>query len=408
MKPEASCFTGLLLVITFTLSAQQTAPPKTISGQRADSSAVSPEDTAQYITISQGPAPVLKSLAPNSPILGMAQQGKIFRLINRGKSWHRIAFKDTIGWIEKRYTKSVVNNRFSSLTRNLPAYGIGALFGGGLIFLLVLAAIFLGGRILIAGLKKRSSVNVPAGKGCLIIARETKKIEYSLSSRVAALETCFTEIGFEVTNAHELNVARNILWHYNPDVICVDWQLEDNIHKKVGNLLLGKASTANIFVIFYNVPDPASVQQNSGIPNVSYLGISFTDRDIFKFVTPLIMTDRKSKEVRRSVESHALEGDISNGSLSEVFQFLEIGKKSGCMLIDKNGPYGMIYFEQGQITSASTPSQKGNDAVYSMLNIPEGTFRFLLGKSSQARNVTIGTLGLLMEWARLNDEASRH
>ncbi|MBD3322355.1 MAG: DUF4388 domain-containing protein, partial [Chitinivibrionales bacterium] len=303
--------------------------------------------------------------------------------------------------------RSVVNNRVTSITRNLPAYGIIALVAGGLLLIVVLVLIFLLGRIIVARLKKNSAVEVPAGKSCLIIARKPKKIEYSFSGKNASLESCFNEIGFEVTIAHELNVARNILWHYLPDVICVDWQLEPQIHNKVESLLSGKTSMANLFVIFYNVPDPATTQKSTAIPNASYLGISFKDRDIFKYVTPLILTGKKSKIVRKSVESHALEGEFSSGSLSEVFQFLEIGKKTGCMFIDKENPYGMIYFENGQIISASIPSGKGNDAVFDILSLVSGKFRFLLGKTAPEKNVTLGTLELLMEWARRNDEASR-
>lgn len=363
---------------------------------------------SHYVEVTRNLVPVYSHLAPDAPTLGIAQSGQRFVLKSEGTQWHLIQFADTTGWIERQYTKLISAEDTKSFFERIPFANLMVLLLLALLFL----AIFGGGIWAIVQLfrrgAKRATEEQQQGKSCLIVARVPKKVEYAFSEKSTSLEKCFSEIGFKVSRATDAAIARNILVHYLPDVMCVDWEFARNAQREIEQLLSDRTSTANIFVLFYNVPDPARFRATEAIPNACYLGLSFTDRDIFKFVTPIIMTGSQSKVVRKSVESHALEGDLTDGSLSEVMQFIEIGTKSGCLLVDTdNKPFGMIYFEEGQITYAAAPDATGTDAVFSILNLTQGRFRFISNRRPPSRNVNIGTLGVLMEWTRLKDESTR-
>jgi ActR/RegA family two-component response regulator len=244
-------------------------------------------------------------------------------------------------------------------------------------------------------------------KDLLIIAQSEKTVQLSLTDSTTSLAKCFSEIGFKVNYASDMDHAKNLLMHYLPDVIVVDWQLGNNVMQEMESVLSNRTSMTNILVVFYNVPDALSMPEGGIIPNVHYLSSSFSDRDVFKLVTPLIITQSETKSIRRSVESSALGGDIGHGSLIEVMQFIEIGRKTGCLYIVIEKPFGLIYFEQGRLTYAASQAKQGRDAVFEILGLTTGHFHFILDKVSQTKNVNLSTLEILMDWTKTVDEAHR-
>ncbi len=167
-----------------------------------------------------------------------------------------------------------------------------------------------------------------------------------------------------------------------------------------------KRAVQNIFVVFYNVPDTSKIERSQQIPNSQYLPLSFNDKDLFKVITPLIITGEKQHNIKKSIESAALQGSVDTGSLSEVLQFVDIGSKSGCLLIEEQKPTGIVYFKDGIINYAATRQNKGEKAVFEILNFTAGNFSFVLDKQPKSSNCSIPTIGILMQWAKENDEAS--
>jgi hypothetical protein len=357
------------------------------------------EELKEYFEILENSVKVLAFVNPESPILGMARKHDCYVLLFEGKSWCKIRFGNAEGWVERRMGRVVDS---PAMTKNIPQILLLAAGGSGVLIILVLVFVFR-----TVSLRTKATRKVALRKDLLIIAHSEKDVQLSLSDSSTSLSKCFSEIGFKVNYASDMDHARNLLMHYLPDVVVVDWQLDNNVKKAVESVLLNRTSTANILVIFYNVPDAASMPQSQVIPNAQYLGISFSDRDVFKLVTPLILTESETKSVRRSVESSALEGEIGQGSLIEVMQFIEIGRKTGCLYIIIEKPFGLLYFEQGRLTYAASQAKQGRDAVFEILGLTTGRFHFVLDKVSESKNVNLSTLEILMEWTKMVDEAHR-
>jgi len=388
-------------------------PPRFNSAAAAPQPFVQLADTTRimdhgFVVVTNGPARVLQFLAPESPILGLAPVGERLRVIAPRTSWLQVRYGDTVGWIERRNVKPWAESGVTRFMDRLPDLSLNLFAGAGAGLLALLIVIFFLVRLIARGIQHGQLSKLQEGKKCLIIARVPKRIEYSLADTHRSLEQCFREIGFDVTVARDMPAAHSIVSHNLPDVICVDWELSGAIDHVIEQLISDRTSLANALVIFYNVPDISSMSARPGIPNAHYIGISITDRDIFKIVTPLIITERETKTIRTSIESHALEGHISPGSLSEVVQFIEVGSKNGCLLIEQDGPYGMLYFDQARIVYAASKSRTGRDAAVELLSLQRGTFRFLLNATPASRNTDINALEILMEWARQKDEAARH
>jgi hypothetical protein len=373
-------------------------------GLAGDSSVVLQSDAPaqRYFEILVSPAKILRSVNPQSPILGFAYKNEIYPLVFAGTSWHKIAFKNDTGWIEASQGR-IVSSSAVSTTEKIPAIIIIVLFSLCGLIVVVLGIIFI-----ILSMKRQKFRRTSLQRNVLIISSVEKEIHYSLTEASTTLSKCFSEIGFKVSTARDLDHARILLVHFAPDVLVVDWQLERNIESTIQPLLSTKGSAESILVIFFNVPDSAEMYNKNIHPMMHFVGIVFSDRDIFKIVTPLIMEGKTSHTFKKSVQSSALEGEIGSGNLVEVMQFIEIGKKTGILYVSLRNPFGIISFEQGRITYAATRLAAGRAAVSDILNLKEGRFRFSIDKIYSKKNVNLSTLEVLMDWTKGKDEAHRH
>jgi uncharacterized protein YraI len=385
---------------TETPSAPQAKPrPQPAVPQKVPEVSAQPEPGKKYLEIIESSVKILSYVSPESPMIGMARKNECYPLLHEGESWCKIQFGKDTGWVERRMGKIVDS---PTTTAAIPRIVLVSSIGAGALLLIVIVVILV---VRSTRIKKERQVTVR--KDLLIIAGAEKEIQYSLSDSTIPLSKCFSEIGFHIDSASDLEQAKNLLAHYLPDVIVVDWQLDANIQQSMESVLSNRTSTSNILVIFYNVPSPSTSQQSLVIPNAHFLGFAFSDRDIFRLVTPLIITQSGTKTIRKSVESAALGGDISQGNLLEVFQFIEIGRKTGCLYIVLDKPFGLIYFSQGRLTYATSPTQQGKEAVFEILNCKTGRFHFVADKVSQTKNIDLSTLEILMEWTKNQDEAHR-
>ena len=368
----------------------------TFSPVKVPSSAPVPK----YFEVLESPTKILKDLSPQSPILAFAQKNEVYPLVYAGSSWCKIIVKNDTGWAES--SRGRVIDSPSVITAKIPAIVIISLLAAGLTLVLIFVIIFV-----VISMRRQKFKKSSLKRDVLIISHVEKEMQYSLTDSTTTLSKCFSEIGFKVSAANGVDHARTLLTHYAPDVIVIDWRLENNIQTTIRAVVSDKETTSSILVIFYNVPDPTEISKRNTAPNMFFLGLIFSDRDIFKIVTPLIMTEKYHHTVKKSVQTSALEGDIRLGNLLEVMQFIEIGKKTGCLYITMSSPFGLIYFEHGRVTYAASKTALGKDAIFEILNLKEGHFHLVLDKVSQTKNVNLSTLEVLMDWTKVKDEALR-
>lgn len=359
-------------------------------------------DDLKYILVVSGRPKIFEELNPQSPILGFAKKGSTYPLLKEGKSWCTISYKGRTGWIEKEYVTVVDQPSASPLIiKEVIMYGGSAL---GIVF--VISFVFM--------LVNRSnkvkdewfSAESRTRKLILVSGNKTTLVTKYLTNSVTTLENCFTEIGFKVIRANNGNTLLQQICHASPDAIAVNWQINPKIQEIIEQILITNSIATNVFVLFFNVSDPVNARRNSNIFNAAYLGISFNDRDLFKIITPLLTVQNRSQGVHKSIENSALQGHVSDHSLTEVLQFIEIGKKTGCLLIHEEKPIGIIYFMNGIIIYAASPSAIGKKAIFQLLNWESGQFHFVLNRKPKSSNCSIPILEILMEWAKVTDETT--
>ena len=75
------------------------------------------------------------------------------------------------------------------------------------------------------------------------------------------------------------------------------------------------------------------------------------------------------------------------------------------MLTIKGKVNGKIYFKNGQLWHAQSDHAQGEEAMYELVALDEGTFQFQSQEVEMERNIQNSTMNVIMEACRIMDEA---
>jgi CheY-like chemotaxis protein len=109
-----------------------------------------------------------------------------------------------------------------------------------------------------------------------------------------------------------------------------------------------------------------------------------------------------------------IHGNIEQLGVSSLLVIVEMERKSGMLRIERPGATGRIFARDGRVVAARVDgdaaprdARKGAEAVYHMLTWSSGRFDFAAVDVDMEDEVQSTTTHLLMEGARLIDEAKR-
>jgi hypothetical protein len=91
----------------------------------------------------------------------------------------------------------------------------------------------------------------------------------------------------------------------------------------------------------------------------------------------------------------------------DLMQSLEMGRKSCALTLTNGKEKCEVYFSEGQVTHAVYGTQKGDAAVFKVLQWTAGNFQLNFEGKTTEQSTTLNTQGLLMEGLRLLDESKR-
>jgi hypothetical protein len=348
-----------------------------------------------FFQVSSNEAPVYAAAYTAAALLIEVKKGDFFPLIEESGSWRKIALQDTTGWIEGDKGEIVAAPAIGFFEEYL-LYIIIAAAAALLVIVVVLVIVFRRGA--------RKKTRDAALFHTLIFAKSPPQIQCVVAGKTMSLEKYLNAIGFAVKTLHVVTGAQKTIMNLQPDIVFIDWNITDDIPGTIEILFAGYEEKKLPLAIFYNVPDPSDVPMIPVMLRAYHLGRSFSDHDISKLITPTML----SRSTQKTAASSALEGDIAEGSLPEIMQFIEIGKKNGCLLVEGESPFGMIYFGQGRIIhAAAAENLTGRDAINFLLRLKEGKFKFILDKKPKTSDLNLSTLEALMEWSKTEDEAHR-
>ncbi len=102
-----------------------------------------------------------------------------------------------------------------------------------------------------------------------------------------------------------------------------------------------------------------------------------------------------------------LRGNLIDFSLPDIIQLVGFGRKTGALRLSFAEGDAALFFDQGNVVHAEYPGSVGQDAVYQLFHVPSGEFRFQTEVLPDTRTIEMDPTNLIMEAARLLDEANR-
>jgi hypothetical protein len=106
-----------------------------------------------------------------------------------------------------------------------------------------------------------------------------------------------------------------------------------------------------------------------------------------------------------------LRGEIENVGLPTLLTILDMERRSGLLLIQRQGTLGRLHVRDGRVVRARIEARRGVagqgtgvEAVYQMLGWPDGQFELWQAVVEGRDEVGASTTFLLMEGARRADE----
>lgn len=348
-----------------------------------------------FFQVTSSEAAVLHSPEADGRVLLKAKKGDCFQVIEANDRWCKITVADSAGWIE----------RSRGAITAAPASGMSDELRLFLIIGAAAVALILAGLLVFLRLKARTRSGQSKRFHALLVTKRVPEMQCVISNAWMPLDKYLSSIGFYVKISRDPASAAKTVRHFPPAVVFINWYLLGTRQRAV-EILFAVINKQKIpLTVFFNAPDSAAGSLTPTLLRAKCLGSSFSDQDISELVTPTLLS--RTDGATLSTGS-ALEGDIADGNLLEILQFIEDGKKTGCLLIEANMPLGMIYFGEGRIIHAAAANKlAARAAINFLLGLRAGRFRFLLGKQPKESDLNLSTLEVLMEWSKMEDEARR-
>ncbi|GBE14238.1 MAG TPA: response regulator [Proteobacteria bacterium] len=205
---------------------------------------------------------------------------------------------------------------------------------------------------------------------------------------------------FEVREARDGQEAYEIAGQWNPDMVVSDIMMPKldgySLYRKLKSL----PETSSIPFIFLSAKkdvDEKVVGLEMGADD--YITKPFSIKELKAKVRSII------KKVSELHVRGSLEGLLSEIDLVEIIQLIDMGQKTGTLILDNMENTGRIYFEKGEALFAQTGQWTGPDALFSLLSWKEGKFRLDPAVAGVEPNMDRGRgQEMLMEGVRLLDE----
>lgn len=213
------------------------------------------------------------------------------------------------------------------------------------------------------------------------------------------LASLLREKGFLVVEASDGNKALAETLLRKPDILLIDLSLPVLGPERLIQILRTNPTTKSIPVFFLS-------DREKSIPGFR----AGTDEFIRRPYHGEEVILRIQRTLSREEPEDPFTGDSEiSGSLSQIFlpdlwQMLSMNLKSGVIQVEGEEMTGSIYIEQGEIVSAVTQNVSGEKALYRVISLKEGKFRFVPGTVDVRRTIHAPSQQAIMEGLRHFDE----
>lgn len=210
------------------------------------------------------------------------------------------------------------------------------------------------------------------------------------------------EKGLEVFEVADGSKALSETLLRRPDAILVDLSVAVLDAERLVQILRTNPNTSAVPIFFLSDREKSVSGFRQGIDE--FIRKPFHEEEVLIRIQRALFHEDLSEAFAGDSE---ISGNIAQIPIPDLWQMLSLNRKSGIIQVESEGLSGSIYIEKGEILSALTQGIVGDKALYRLIPLREGKFRFIPGKVDIRRTIHAPAQHAILEGVRHEDELRR-
>jgi CheY-like chemotaxis protein len=233
------------------------------------------------------------------------------------------------------------------------------------------------------------------GKKLVLIADPSDKSRQALSAYLR-------ENGLEIVDAADGSKALSETLLRKPDILLLDLSVPILDPERLVQILRTNPNTRSMPVFFLSEREQSVSGFRQGVDE--FIHKPFHEEEILLRIQRALYQDPLSEALTGESE---ISGNLSQIFLPDLWQMLSMNKKNGILQVEAEHISGSVYIERGEIISAVTRNITGEKALFRLIPLKEGKFRFLPGKVGVRRTISTPSQQAILDGMRQDDELRR-
>lgn len=217
-----------------------------------------------------------------------------------------------------------------------------------------------------------------------------------------ALATYLREKGLEIIEAADGSKALAETLLRKPDILLLDLSVPILQPERLVQILRSNPNTRSMPVFFLSDREQSVSGFRQGVDE--FIRKPFHEEEILLRIQRSLFQDPLSEALTGDSE---ISGNLSQIFLPDLWQMLAMNRKNGILQVETERISGSVYIERGEIISAVTRNITGEKALFRLIPLKEGKFRFLPGKVGVRRTIFTPSQQAILEGMRHDDELRR-
>lgn len=210
------------------------------------------------------------------------------------------------------------------------------------------------------------------------------------------------EKGLDVIEAADGSKALAETLLKRPDILLLDLSVPVLGPDRLVQILRTNPNTKSIPIFFMSDKEKSVSGFHTGVDE--FIRKPYHEDEILLRIQRVLYQDSLSEAFSGDSE---ISGTLSQVFLPDLWQMLSMNGKSGIIQVEGNGTSGSIYIEKGEIVSSIAGNIVGEKALFRLIPLREGKFRFIPGKVGVRRTIFGSSQHAVLEGIRQFDEMAK-
>jgi CheY-like chemotaxis protein len=217
-----------------------------------------------------------------------------------------------------------------------------------------------------------------------------------------ALSNFLREKGLEIIETSDGSKALSETLLRKPDILLLDLSVPILPPERLIQILRSNPNTLSMPIFFLSDREQSVSGFRQGVDE--FIRKPFSEEEILLRIQRALYQDPLSEAMAGDSE---ISGNLSQIFLPDLWQMLAMNRKDGILKVEAEHISGSVYLEHGEIISAVTRNIVGEKALFRLIPLKEGKFRFLPGKVGVRRTIFTPSQQAILEGMRQDDELRR-